>query len=85
MLKLIIAALLAVLMAVFAIDNMHAVELGCVAGKPVNVRLFFLLLTSFLVGCISTTFVNLYIGTRTKRVDEGTPEAAGGDYFSEED
>ncbi|MHC4599337.1 MAG: hypothetical protein ACYS47_10065 [Planctomycetota bacterium] len=85
MLKLIIAALLAVLVAVFAIDNMHPVELGCVAGKPVNVRLFFLLLTSFLVGCMATTIVNLYIGTRTKRAVEGTAAGAEADYFSEED
>jgi uncharacterized integral membrane protein len=85
MLKLIIAALLAVVVAVFAMDNMHPVELGCVAGKPVNVRLFFLMLTSFLVGCMATTIVNLYLGTKTKRAVEGTAGETEGVYFSEED
>ncbi|MHC5035817.1 MAG: hypothetical protein ACYTHM_00745 [Planctomycetota bacterium] len=85
MLKLIAAVLLAMGVAVFAMDNMHVVELGCVAGRPVNVRLFFLLLTAFLVGCFATTLVNLYMGTRLRRKGEVPPELEGGDYFSKED
>ncbi len=52
MLVLLVVILLAVAATMFAMDNMQRVELGLIVGRPVHVRLFFLLLASFLIGVL---------------------------------
>ncbi len=84
MLKVLLVILLAVIATSFALDNMHHVELGLIVGKPVHVRVFFLLLTSFLIGCFSGILMDLYLSARSKRQraterDTGTED----DFFSE--
>jgi len=68
---------------VFAVDNMHRVELGLVVGRPVHVRLFFLLLISFLVGCFAAVLTELYFSARFKKGEEPARAAEGEDFFSE--
>ncbi len=67
MLKLLVVILTAVMATMFAMDNMHRVELGLVLGRPVHVRLFFLLLTSFLVGSFAVLLMNLYRSTKPRK------------------
>ncbi len=67
MLKVLLVILLAVIATSFAMDNMHHVELGLIVGRPVRVRVFFLLLTSFLIGCVSGILMDLYLGAKSKR------------------
>ncbi len=64
MLKLVIVILAAVIATIFAIDNMDHVEFSLGVGKPVHVRLFFLLMTAFLLGCFSAVFMSLYLRAR---------------------
>ena len=83
MLRVSSAILLAVAATTFAMDNMHRVELGLVVGKPVHVRLFFLLLTSFLVGCFSAMLIGFCLSTKSGKQGEtkqGTEDEA---FFSE--
>ncbi len=82
MLKLLLVILVAAIATMFAMDNMHRVELGLVVGRPVHVRLFFLLLTSFLVGCFLVMLMNLYRGSKPKRKRE-TVRDEGDDFFSD--
>ena len=87
MLKLLFILFLAALGTTFAIDNMHRVELGLIVGKAVNVRLFFLLLIAFLVGCFTTVLANLYFTLRARKqaatADNGIEKAVEeGAYFS---
>ena len=70
---------------VFAMNNMHRVEMGLIVGRGVHVRLFFLLLTAFLVGCFTAMLANLYISTksgRRKKTTEDT-ERESDDFFSD--
>ena len=83
MLKLLAAILSAVMVTVFAMDNLRRVELGLIVGKPVHVRLFFLLLTSFLLGCLSVAIINLYLGAKSKKAKRTTRDAEGDEFFSE--
>ena len=83
MFKLLFVILAAAMMATFAMDNMQRVELGLVVGKPVHVRLFFLLLASFLIGCFSTVFTNLYLGTRYKKGKATSRDSNSDEFFSE--
>lgn len=83
MLKVFSAILVAVTATTFAMDNMHRVELGLIMGRPVNVRLFFLLLTSFLVGCFSAVLVNLYVGAKSRKQRETKQDTEDEAFFSE--
>jgi len=83
MTRMLTVALVAVMAIIFAADNMHHVELGLIFGRPVNVRLFFLLLTSFLLGCLVTVFVNLYVAARSRRGDQKTRGGRDDEFFSE--
>jgi len=74
--------LVVVLAAIFAMDNMHRVELGLIVGRAVHVRLFFLLLSSFLFGCISAVLVGLYRRARSKKRRETAQDAESDDFFS---
>lgn len=83
MLRLLCAILIAVIVTIFAMDNMHHVELGLFVGQPVHVRLFFLLLISFLVGCSATILMNLYISAKFKKKTEITQDTEEDDFFSD--
>lgn len=83
MLKVSFVILLTVMASTFAMDNMHHVDLGLVVGSPVSVRLFFLLLTSFLVGCLLATLMNLYIGAKSEKQAEVEQKTEEEDFFSE--
>ncbi len=81
MLKALFVVLLSGTAAVFAMDNMHHVDLGLVLGTPVSVRLFFLLLTSFLVGCLLATLMNLYLNAKSKKQSETARATDDEDFF----
>ncbi|MHC4199121.1 MAG: hypothetical protein ACYSU0_03955 [Planctomycetota bacterium] len=83
MLKVTLVILLTVMASTFAMDNMHHVDLGLVVGSPVSVRLFFLLLTSFLVGCLLATLMNFYIGAKSEKPAEVEQKTEEEDFFSE--
>lgn len=83
MLKVFSAILLAVTATTFAMDNMHRVELGLIVGRPAHVRLFFLLLTSFLVGCFSAMLVSLFLGAKSGKQGEMKQDTEDETFFSE--
>ena len=83
MLVLLVVILLAVAATMFAMDNMQRVELSLVLGRPVHVRLFFLLLTSFLFGCFSAMLVNLYRRTKPAKRKERAQDTEDDDFFSD--
>ena len=83
MLRLLLVVIAAVLVVVFAMDNMHRVEMGLVVGRPVHVRLFFLLLTSFIIGCFATMFLNLYLRTQSNKKRDAATDTDGDEFFSE--
>ena len=53
------------MLVLFAWSNTHHVEVGLVFGRPVHVRLIFLLLTTFLVGHFTAVMLHVYVRTRT--------------------
>ena len=65
----------------FAWSNTHHVEMGLVFGRPVQVRLVFLLLTTFLVGHFTAVLLNVYVRTRIRASErrEKMTEGAHGD------
>ena len=83
MLRVFSAILLAVTATTFAMDNMHRVELGLIVGRPVHVRLFFLLLTSFLVGCFSAMLISLCLSARSRKQGETKQDTEDEAFFSE--
>ena len=83
MLKLLCIILVAVIVTIFAMDNMHQVELGLFIGRPVHVRLFFLLLISFLLGCFAAILINLYISAKSKKKTEIAQGPEEDDFFSD--
>ena len=83
MLRLLLVILVAAVAATFAMDNMHRVQLGLIVGRPVHVRLFFLLLTSFLVGCFTTVLLSLYLRTQFKKKKETARKTGDDEFFSE--
>jgi hypothetical protein len=82
-LKVLLIMLLAAAAATFAMDNMHHVGLGLIVGEPVYVRLFFLLLTSFLVGCFTTMLMHLCLNARARRHEQTPQDAEDEAFFSE--
>ena len=83
MLRISLVVLLAVTATTFAMDNMHHVDLGLVVGRPASVMLFFLLLTSFLVGCFLATLMGLYLRTKSEKQGEAAQGTEKEDFFSE--
>jgi uncharacterized integral membrane protein len=59
---LVILACLAIIM--FAWSNTHHVEVGLAVGRPVQVRLIFLLLTTFLLGHFTAVLLKAYVRGR---------------------
>lgn len=66
MIRLLIFFLTIVLIVLFALDNMQHATVGLIIGEQVHVRLFFLLLTSFLLGALSAVLLGFYNTTRAK-------------------
>ena len=83
MLRVLFIVLLAAMAATFAMDNMHHVGLGLIVGEPVYVRLFFLLLTSFLVGCFTTMLMHLCLSARARRRDQPPQDAEDEPFFTD--
>jgi uncharacterized integral membrane protein len=81
--KLLCAVVIAVIATIFAMDNMHHIELGLFVGQPVHVRLFFLLLISFLAGCFAPILINLYMRAIFKKKTEITQDTEEDDFFSD--
>jgi uncharacterized integral membrane protein len=81
--KILFIMLLAAVAATFAMDNMHHVGLGLIVGGPVYVRLFFLLLTSFLSGCFTATLMHLCLSARARRQEQAPQDAEDEAFFSE--
>ena len=71
MVKLLLIIIAVVLAVVFAIDNMHRVTIGFIAGPPVEMRMFFVIMTAFLGGILSTLLLGMYWRTlSSKRKEE---------------
>lgn len=83
MAKVLLIVLLAAMAGTFAMDNMHHVGLGLIVGEPVYVRLFFLLLTSYLAGCFSAMLIQLCLNTRARRREQAPQDAEDEAFFSE--
>ncbi len=83
MLKVLFAILLAVMATTFAMDNMHRVEFGLIVSQPVHVRLFFLLLTSFLIGCFSAMLISLYLNAKSRKQGDTKQDTEDEAFFSE--
>ncbi len=81
--KLLCATLIAVNVTLFAMDNLHHVELGLIIGEPVQVRVFFLLMVSFLVGCFTAILIRLYISAIFKKKTEIAQNPEEDDFFSD--
>jgi uncharacterized integral membrane protein len=83
-LKVLFIMLLAATAATFAMDNMHHVGIGLIVGGPVYVRLFFLLLTSFLSGCFITMLMHLFLSARARRHNQPVQDVVEDEpFFSE--
>ncbi len=83
MLKLFLIILAAVYVVAFAMDNLHRVELGLIVGRPVHVRLFFLLLTSFLIGWFTAVFIRLCLTAKARKRQETAQDKGSDNFFSE--
>ena len=66
MLRLVVTILATIVIVAFAMANTHRVELSFVIGAPVEVRLVFLLATSFVVGLATAMFVQLVGSVRAR-------------------
>lgn len=54
--RLVIAILATVLVVAFAMANTHRVELSLVFGRPAEIRLIFLIGTTYIAGVLTGTF-----------------------------
>lgn len=64
--KLLLILVVGLVLVMFAWSNTHHVEVGLVLGRPVHVRLIFLLLTTFLAGHFTAVVLGAYVRTRIK-------------------
>jgi uncharacterized integral membrane protein len=62
--KWLLLLLVGIAVLLFAWSNTHHVEVGFVFGRPSNVRLIFLLLTTFLLGYFAAVLVSIYVRAR---------------------
>jgi len=83
-LKLITAVVLSILATAFAAGNMHRVHISPCFGDDVEIRAIFLILSSFLAGCLVTALFTLYLGTLKKGVGRPRPrdDDDGDEFFS---
>lgn len=59
MVRLALAVLITIVIVVFSIANSHHVPLSLVVGKPVEIRLIFLLMCTFFTGMVVPIFHRL--------------------------
>ena len=88
MIRLLLAIVAAILAGLFAADNMHRVQIGFVVGPKIHVRLFFVIMTAFLGGCVVAMIVQLYFRVLIAKRDaekgpgkQGKKTDDGPDYF----
>jgi len=59
MVRLALAVIATIAIVAFVISNSHHVDLSLAVGKPVEIRLIFLLLCAFIIGMIVPVFFRL--------------------------
>ena len=59
MIKLISAVLFTIIVVAFSMANAHHIELSVIFGKPVEIRLIFLLASSYALGAVTTMFYTM--------------------------
>ena len=59
MIKLIFAVLFTIVLVAFSMANAHHIELSVIFGKPIEIRLIFLLATSYTLGAVSSTIFTM--------------------------
>ena len=59
--RLMLAIVAMVVFVAFSLSNTHHVELSFVLGKPVHIRLIFLLAIAFVAGTVSTLFYQMLL------------------------
>lgn len=64
--RVLLVILVGFMIVLFAWNNMHHVEVCFVFSRPIQVRLVFLLLTTFLAGHFTAVLLNVYMRTRIK-------------------
>jgi len=62
--KLLLIVVAGALVLLFALNNTHRVEMSVIFGRPLHVRLVFLLLSTFLIGHFSAVLINVYVRTK---------------------
>lgn len=67
MLKLVLLALITILIVAFSLANSHHVFLSVVVGAPLQIRLVFLLLSTYFLGIATPIFYRLF---KTMRDDK---------------
>ena len=85
MLKSMIAFLAVLLILLFALSNMHNIQLHFVTGNPFTVRLAFLVLFSYLLGVLSASYFFIMAGFNAKRKTRKTAEARRADEEEDEE
>jgi uncharacterized integral membrane protein len=59
MAQLIAAIIATVFTVAFAMSNMHHVQLSCIIGAPVEIRLIFLMMATFAAGALTASFYGM--------------------------
>jgi uncharacterized integral membrane protein len=67
MTRLLTAVIATILVVAFVMMNMHVVTISLVVGPPVQIRLIYLLVTAFIIGMLSATFVKMVQRLRQRR------------------
>lgn len=74
MVKLLLIIIAVVLAVIFAIDNMHRVTIGFIAGPPIEIRMFFVIMTAFLGGILTTLLLSMYWRALSSKRKEEKPK-----------
>ncbi len=76
MLRLVLSVLITIVFVAFVMMNTHHVALSVVVGEPVKIRLIFLLLATFVLGIMSSSFFIMVRQVRQrKRVRIESPKS----------
>ena len=71
MLRLIVVVVAIVFVFIFATGNIDRVPVGFVVGQPIHMRLIFVILVSFLAGCLTTVLLHMYWAATSSRRGKG--------------
>jgi uncharacterized integral membrane protein len=69
--KLIVVVVAIVFVFIFATGNIDRVPVGFVVGQPIQMRLIFVILVSFLAGCLTTVLLHMYWAATSSRRGKG--------------